>query len=110
MEKLILHLSPVTRRKSLRTSAGAQAGSGPANRRTLSEPNKNRMVLLNGGGGGGANKGSAATAQAQRSNRLLKKASLSNDLKAVAVAAVHEVQMGALTGGGPRKGTDLSVS
>ena len=106
MEKLILHLSPVTRRKSLRTSAGAQAGSAPANRRTLSEPNKNRMMLLNGGG---TSKGAAA-AQAQRNNRL-KKASLSNDLKAVAVVAVHEVQMGAraVTGGCSRKGTDLRL-
>ena len=47
MEKLILHLSPVTRRKSLRNSTAAPA----ANRRTMSEPNKNRIILLNNGGG-----------------------------------------------------------
>ena len=83
MEKLILHLSPVTRRKSLRNSTAAPA----ANRRALSEPNKNRMILLNNGGGR-----SAAAHARHHNNGFIKKASLSSDLKAVAVAAVHEVQ------------------
>lgn len=82
MEKLILHLSPVTRRKSLRNSNAAPTA---ANRRTMSEPNKNRMVLLN-------SRSSNAHAQQHQSNGgFVKKASLSSDLKAVAVAAVHEV-------------------
>ena len=82
MEKLILHLSPVTRRKSLRNSTGATSA---ANRRTMSEPNKNRMLLLNNG--------SSRTAHAQQhhNNVFVKKASLSSDLKAVAMVAVHEV-------------------
>ena len=86
MEKLILHLSPVTRRKSLRNSNAAPTA---ANRRTMSEPNKNRMLLLN-------NRSSASAANAHarqhQSNGFAKKASLSSDLKAVAVAAVHEVR------------------
>ena len=84
MEKLILHLSPVTRRKSLRNSNAAPTA---ANRRTMSEPNKNRMLLLN-------NRSSNANAHAQQhqsNGGFAKKASLSSDLKAVAVAAVHEV-------------------
>ena len=80
MEKLILHLSPVTRRKSLRNASGSQAA---ANRRTMSEPNKNRMLLLNNG---------SRTHAQRHKNGFVKKASLSSDLKAVAVAAVHEVQ------------------
>ena len=81
MEKLILHLSPVTRRKSLRNSNSAPNTA----RRTLSEPNKNRMLLLNSGSGGRAQ-------QQHHNSGLVKKASLSSDLKAVAVSAVHEVQ------------------
>ena len=82
MEKLILHLSPVTRRKSLRNSTGATSA---ANRRTMSEPNKNRMLLLNNGSS------RSAHAQQHHNNGFVKKASLSSDLKAVAMVAVHEV-------------------
>ena len=85
MEKLILHLSPVTRRKSLRNSNSAPTA---ANRRTMSEPNKNRMLLLNN-----RSSNANANAQQQQSNGgFAKKASLSSDLKAVAVAAMHEVR------------------
>ena len=85
MEKLILHLSPVTRRKSLRNS---NQPATSANRRTMSEPNKNRMLLLNNR----SSNANAHHAQQHLSNGgFAKKASLSSDLKAVAVAAVHEV-------------------
>jgi hypothetical protein len=72
MEKLIFHLSPVSRRKSLRTNAGGFQN----NRRTMSEPNKNR--LINGG--------------AKNNNGFLKNASLSHDVRTVAVVAVQEVR------------------
>ena len=80
MEKLIFHLSPVSRRKSLRTSAAAfqnGGGSGGAGRRTMSEPNKNRVLLR--GPRNGANNG------------FIKKAALSADMRALALVAIREV-------------------